>query len=150
MYTSAIWQHCSSSRPFLSLRHVLIDFVHYIDKIIGNLYFFSLISQKYGLQWPLKFRRICVGKVTLATENTWMIFHTNPCKFQNFQTVVKYFGKHYLAQISFLFVTGNWALKCVWERFNESLKISKFARICMENHSSVTRWQELFFSYKSC
>ena len=37
-----------------------------------------------------------------------------------------------------------WALKCIKERFNERLKISKFTRNCMENHSSVTRWQELF------
>ena len=33
--------------------------------------------------------------------------------------------------------------------FNDSLKISKFIMICMESHSSVTGWQELFFSYKS-
>ena len=31
--------------------------------------------------------------------------------------------------------------------FHESLKISKFTRIPMENHSGVTRWQK--FSYKS-
>ena len=31
--------------------------------------------------------------------------------------------------------------------FHDSLKISKFAR--MKNHSSVTGWQKLFFSYKS-
>ena len=35
------------------------------------------------------------------------------------------------------------------EIFHDSLKISKFTRICMENHSSVTGWQKLFFSYKS-
>ena len=29
------------------------------------------------------------------------VFHTNPCKFRNFQTVVKYFLKNYGAQISF-------------------------------------------------
>ena len=34
------------------------------------------------------------------------------------------------------------------EIFHDSLKISRFTRICMENHSSVTRWQELFLSYK--
>ena len=37
-----------------------------------------------------------------------------------------------------------WALKCIRERFNNSLKISKFTRICMENHSSMTGWQEFF------
>ena len=35
------------------------------------------------------------------------------------------------------------------EIFHDSLKILKFTRICVENHSSVTGWQKLFFSYKS-
>ena len=35
------------------------------------------------------------------------------------------------------------------EIFHDSLKISKFTRICMENPSSVSGWQKLFFSYKS-
>ena len=35
------------------------------------------------------------------------------------------------------------------EMFHDSLKISKFTRICKENHSSVTGWQKLFFLYKS-
>ena len=30
------------------------------------------------------------------------------------------------------------------EIFHNSFKISKFARICMENHSCMTEWQELF------
>ena len=34
-------------------------------------------------------------------------FHTNPCKFRNFQTAVKYFLKLYGSQISFLIITGN-------------------------------------------
>ena len=34
------------------------------------------------------------------------------------------------------------------EIFHDSLKSSKFIRICMENHASVTGWQKLFFSYK--
>ena len=39
-----------------------------------------------------------------------------------------YFLKYYGAQISFLFVTGNLSrpLKCIRERFNDSLKISEF------------------------
>ena len=41
-----------------------------------------------------------------------------------------------------------WALKCVRQRFNESLKISKFTRICMKYHSSVAGWQE--FSRGRC
>ena len=35
------------------------------------------------------------------------------------------------------------------EMFQKSLKISKFTRSCMENHSSMNGWQKLFFSYKS-
>ena len=30
------------------------------------------------------------------------------------------------------------------KRFNNSLTISEFTRICMDNQSSVTGWQELF------
>ena len=35
------------------------------------------------------------------------------------------------------------------EIFHDSLKLSNFTKICMENHSSVTGWQKLFSSYKS-
>ena len=31
------------------------------------------------------------------------------------------------------------------EIVHDSLKKTKFTRICLENHSSVTRWQKLFF-----
>ena len=34
------------------------------------------------------------------------------------------------------------------EIFHDSLKILKFTRICMANHSSMTGWQKLFFSCK--
>ena len=32
-----------------------------------------------------------------------------------------------------------------YDVFHDSLKISKFTRICMENHSSVTGWQKVAF-----
>ena len=35
------------------------------------------------------------------------------------------------------------------EIFHNSLKIAEFTRCCTENYSSLTGWQELFFSYKS-
>ena len=38
------------------------------------------------------------------------------------------------------------ALKCVKERFNDSLKFLEFRRICMENHANVTGWQNLFIA----
>ena len=78
----------------------------------------------------------------------FMVFHTNPCNFEIFKTGMKYFLKHHRAQISFYFIKTIRALKCVMERFNESLKILEFTRICMENHASVTGWQNLFISYK--
>ena len=51
---------------------------------------------------------------------------------------MKYFLKHYGAQISFKFITGNWAIKYVSERFKDSLEILEITRICLENHSNVT------------
>ena len=73
-----------------------------------------------------------------------MVFHTNPCNFEIFKTVMKYFLKHHRAQISFYFIKAIRVLKCVKERFNEGLKILEFTRICMENHASVTGWQNYF------
>ena len=35
------------------------------------------------------------------------------------------------------------------EIFHDSLKISKFKKICKQNHLRVTELQMLFFSYKS-
>ena len=37
----------------------------------------------------------------MPPSHTWMVFHTNPCKLQNFQTAFKHLLKHYGAQISF-------------------------------------------------
>ena len=36
------------------------------------------------------------------------------------------------------------------EIFYDSLKISTFTRICMENHLSVTMWQESIISSVKC
>ena len=58
----------------------------------------------------------------------FMVFHTNPCNFEIFKTVMKYFLKHHRAQISFYFIKAIRALKCVKERFNESFKILEFTR----------------------
>ena len=44
---------------------------------------------------------------------------------------------------------GDLSLLMLNEIFHDSLKISKFTRICMENHLSVNGWQKLFFSYNS-
>ena len=34
------------------------------------------------------------------------------------------------------------------EIFHDSFENFEITRICMENHTSVTGWQKLFFSYK--
>ena len=52
---------------------------------------------------------------------------------------------HLRAQIAF---KGDLSSIMLKERFNDSLKILEFTRICMENHASVTGWQKLFLSYK--
>ena len=86
-------------------------------------------------------------KRTFATQSQLNRFPNNSCKFRKFQTVVKHFLKLYGAQISFKFVTGICALKCVGKDSTIVKKNSEFRSICMENQSSVTRWQELLFSY---
>ena len=56
---------------------------------------------------------------------------------------------HLRTQIACYELKGDLRPVMLKEIFHDSLKISKFTRICMENHSSVTRWQKLFFLYKS-
>ena len=56
---------------------------------------------------------------------------------------------HLRAQSTCYELKGDLSPVMLKEIFHDSLKISKFTRICMENHSSVTGWQKLFFSYKS-
>ena len=56
---------------------------------------------------------------------------------------------HFRAKIVCYELKGDLRSVMLKEIFHDSLKISKFTRICMENHSSVTGWQKLFFSYKS-
>ena len=90
----------------------------------------------------IKSRRICMRKTILATPSPLSGFHTNPCKFRIYSYWCKIFpltlrGSNFLA-----FITKNLNPKCIKERFNVSLKFSKFTRTCTENHSSKTGWQE--------
>ena len=57
--------------------------------------------------------------------------------------------KHLKAQITCYELKVDLSPIMLKEISHNSLKISKFMRICMENHSSMTVWQKLFFSYKS-
>ena len=38
-----------------------------------------------------KLERIYMRKTTSPPSHAWMVFHRNPCKFRNFQAVLKYF-----------------------------------------------------------
>ena len=55
---------------------------------------------------------------------------------------------HLIAQTACYELKGNVSPVILKEIFHDS-RNSKFTRISMENHSGVTRWQKLFFSYKS-
>ena len=52
---------------------------------------------------------------------------------------------HLRAQIACYELKGDLSPVMLKEIFHDRLKTSKFMRICMENHSSVTGWQKLFF-----
>ena len=56
---------------------------------------------------------------------------------------------HLMAQIACYELKRDLRSVMLKEIFHDSLKISKFTRISMENHSNMTGWQKFFFSYKS-
>ena len=56
---------------------------------------------------------------------------------------------HLRAQSACYELKGDLSPVMLKEIFHDGLKISKFTRFCMENDSSVSGWQKLFFSYKS-
>ena len=56
---------------------------------------------------------------------------------------------HVRTESAFYELKGDLSPLMLNEIFHDSLKISKFTRICMEIHSSVNEWQKLFFSYNS-
>ena len=77
-----------------------------------------------------------------------MVFHTNPCNFEIFKTVVKSFlyafkGSNYLFELK-----GDLSPVMLKEIIHDSFENFEIKRICMENHASVTGWQKLFISYK--
>ena len=73
-----------------------------------------------------------------------MVCYTNPCKFLNFILLLNLSLTHLRAQIACYEFKGDLSPVTLKEIFHNSFKFSKFAKICMENHSCVTGWQELF------
>ena len=109
---------------------------------------FSCISQKQRLQRPPKMRRICMRKTTLTTQSHISRFGVQILvNYEIFKLSLNLSLTHLIAQTACYELKGNVSPLIRKEIFHESLKISKFTRISMENHSGVTRWQK--FSYKS-
>ena len=54
---------------------------------------------------------------------------------------------HLRAQSACYELKGDLSSIMLKQIFHDSLKTSKFTRICRENHSSVTGWQKLFFQH---
>ena len=52
------------------------------------------------------------------------------------------------AQIACYELKGDLSPVMLKEIFHDSFENFEITRICMENHTSVTGWQKLFFSYK--
>ena len=62
-----------------------------------------------------------------------------------FKLSLNLFLTHLRDQMACYELKGDLSPVMLKEIFQDSLKTSKFTRISMENHSSVTGWQKLFF-----
>ena len=62
-----------------------------------------------------------------------------------FKLSLNLFLTHLRDQMACYELKGDLSPVMLKEIFHDSLKTSKFTRISMENHSSVTGWQKLFF-----
>ena len=71
-----------------------------------------------------------------------------PVNFEVFKLSLNLSLTNLRAQIACYECKGDLSPIMLKDILNYSLKISKFTRICRENHSSVNGWQELFFPCK--
>ena len=94
-----------------------------------------------------KIRRICMRKTILATHTRFP--YTVLVNFEIFKLSLNLSLTHLRVQIACYKLKGDLGSVMLKKALYDSLKISKFTRICMENYSSVTGWQKLFFSYES-
>ena len=61
----------------------------FVSLIIKNTIFICIIISKEAITTAVKnIESFFVEKKTFALSHGWVVFHTNPCKFWNFQTVV--------------------------------------------------------------
>ena len=77
-----------------------------------NLDFQPYISKVAIAMAAKRWKHLYWEKQLLPSSHACMVLHTNPCNFEIFKTVMKYFLKHYRSQISFEFITD----KCVRKR----------------------------------
>ena len=92
-------------------------------------------------------RRICMRKTILATQTRFP--YNVLVNFEIFELSLNLSLTHLRVQIACYKLKGDLGSVMLKKILCDSLKISKFTRICMENYSSVTGEQKLFFSYKS-
>ena len=85
----------------------------------------------------------------LSLSSLFLSPNREPGKFGNFKIKLSLNLSltHLRAQIACYELKGDLRSVMLKEIFHDSLKISKFTRICMENHSSVTGWQKLLLRY---
>ena len=88
---------------------------------------------------------ICVNSIQFILTH----FHELLVNSETFKLSLNLSPTHLKAQSACYELKGYLSPLILNEIFHDSLKISNFTRICVENHSSVTWWQNLFFSYKS-
>ena len=83
-----------------------------------------------------KIRRICMRKTILATHTRFP--YTVLVNFEIFKLSLNLSLTHLRVQIACYKLKGDLGSVMLKKTLYDSLKISKFTRICMENYSSVT------------
>jgi len=89
-----------------------------------------------------KIRRICKRKTILATQSRFP--YNVLVNSEIFKLSLNLSLTHLRVQIACYKLKGDLVSVMLKKILYDSLKISKFTRICMENYSSVTGWQKLF------
>ena len=122
-----------------SVAYVTHHHHHHHDKLVIPT-IIMIIFPKNLIPWCKFFCKKVIYFVSEAKcGSTWAAKWTIACFKQG----------HLRAQSACYELKGDLSPVMLKEIFHDSLKISKFTRICMENPSSVSGWQKLFFSYKS-
>ena len=79
----------------------------------------------------------------LRSAPAWMVFHTNPCKFWNFQTVIKSFPYTFKGSNCLLWIKRRFEPSNAYGNISRQFENLKFSRICMENLAVGFRYERL-------